>query len=372
MKRFCKLLTAALLLCLLAVLPLAAHADEGDYDSIEEYLITVELRPDGSADITYEIDWQVLAGEEDEYLSWVKIGLANRYADGLTALTPTISRISLLEEGGVFAKVQFGSRYYSPAVCAKNGGQSRVRFAFTVHQSHLFTRNDDGTASFAFTPGWFDDLVVQRMVVRWKNGEGFVADNTGTDGEYLTWEFGPLGHGQGGTVHVTVPVTNAGGFAEENALTAADVPGAEDDGMDEVVFLLVFLLMMLIFVAMIVLLIMRRCAPWGGGFGEDIDPDDWYWYSNGSETVRLARTLPPPKGYHKVDPPAQFRAGGGKTRGGGTGRSENHSSCACVSGCACASSCACACACAGGGRAGCSAKDIYKVTFKTKETPHEP
>ena len=43
-------------------------------------------------------------------------------------------------------------------------------------------------------------------------------------------------------------------------------------------------------------------------------------------------------------------AGGGGGFGGG-------SHCACASSCACA----CACACAGGGRAGCSAKNLYGV-----------
>lgn len=80
MKKLRFLLLSLLLVCLLAAMPLAVQADEGDYDRIENYRITVELRPDGSADITYDIDWQVLAGEEDEYLSWVKIGLANTHA----------------------------------------------------------------------------------------------------------------------------------------------------------------------------------------------------------------------------------------------------------------------------------------------------
>ena len=46
--------------------------------------------------------------------------------------------------------------------------------------------------------------------------------------------------------------------------------------------------------------------------------------------------------------------GGGGFGGGGFG---GGSHCACASSCACA----CACACAGGGRAGCSAKNLYGV-----------
>ncbi|MGN0983240.1 MAG: hypothetical protein ACI4OI_00240, partial [Gemmiger sp.] len=221
MKKHLSLLWAALLLCF-ALLALPACADEGDYDAIQNYEVTVELREDGSADITYDIDWQVLAGDKTEYLSWVKIGLANAHAEDLTPLTDTIADLSLLDEGGAYAKVVLARRYYAPAVAATNEGESRVRFAFTVHQSHLFTPNDDGTASFTFTPGWFDELCVERLVVRWRNGDGFVADNTGEADGYLVWEFGPLGHGETGTVHVTVPYTDR--FDSSQALTAADLP----------------------------------------------------------------------------------------------------------------------------------------------------
>ena len=53
------------------------------------------------------------------------------------------------------------------------------------------------------------------------------------------------------------------------------------------------------------------------------------------------------------------RMGGGSSFGGGAGRGGG--------GCACASSCACACACAGGGRAGCSAKNLYGVIHLPEE-----
>ena len=107
---------------------------------------------------------------------------------------------------------------------------------------------------------------------------------------------------------------------------------------------------------------------WGGGFGDDIDPDDWYWYTNGVHTVRCLRTAPPPTGYRRTDPPKGFRAGGGHSRGGGTGRHSSGGGCASSCACACASSCACACACAGGGRAGCSVKDFYTVKLPRKES----
>ena len=208
---------AALVCCLVFCLPAAAadtapYAEDGDLDYIRNYVVTVDLREDGSADITYDIDWQVIGGSKTDYLSWVKIGLANAHVDELTPLTDTIAEIEYLNDGGSYAQVVFTRRYYAPAIAAENGGQSEVSFAFRVHQSHLFTRNDDGTANFVFTPGWFDDLSVGNLQIRWRNGEGFTADNTGVDGDYLVWDFGPLAHGQAATARVTVPVTEASAY----------------------------------------------------------------------------------------------------------------------------------------------------------------
>ena len=342
---------------------IAPYADDGDMDYIPDYLVTVDLRADGSADITYDITWQVISGDQTDYLSWVKIGLPNAYAEDLTPLTDTISDLQYTGDGGSYAKVVFARRYYSPEVAAQNGGESRVRFAFSVHQSHLFTLNDDGTATFEFTPGWFDDLVVERMQVRWRGGDGFVADNSSEEDGYLIWEFGPMGHGQSANIHVTVPVTTAETFDPDAQLTAADY---DNGGMtaDEMIGILTVVIALLIFVAALIIIVGSMTPDWGGGFGSGLDPDDWFWYTNGVHTIHVARTAPPPKGYTRTDPPKNYHTGGGSSRGGGVGR--HNSGCASSCACACASSCACACACAGGGRAGCTAKDFY-----TYKLPHK-
>lgn len=366
---------AALLGCVLTALSvfaadneLAPYAEGGDMDYIRSYVVTVDLREDGSADITYDIDWQVLAGDATEYLSWVKIGLANSHVDELTPLTDTIADLQYSDDGGSYAKVVLAHRYYSPTVAAQNGGSSDVQFAFSVHQSHLFTRNDDGTANFTFTPGWFDDLSVGNMQIRWRNADGFIADNTGVDGDYLVWDFGPLTHGQAAKVHVTVPITYSEGYAADAAMTPEDYgsTGSEfsDFVEDAIPVVVVFLI-----VALCIAATAARSPYWGGGFGGGIDPADWFWYTNGVHTIRRARTAPPPAGYRRTDPPKNFQPGGGSSRGGGVGRRNNgggnhHIGCAC----ACASSCACACACAGGGRAGCSVKDFYTVKMPQSDT----
>ena len=151
--------------------------------------------------------------------------------DSLTPLTDTIADLQYSDDGGSYAQVVFARRYYSPEVAAENGGESSVRFAFSVHQSHLFTLNDDGTANFTFTPGWFDDLSVGNMQIRWRNGEGFLADNTRVEGDYLVWDFGALAHGQAARAHVTVPVTYSAAFAPDAAMAPEDY-GAESEPGD--------------------------------------------------------------------------------------------------------------------------------------------
>ena len=172
-----------------------------------------------------------------------------------------------------------------------------------------------------------------------------------------------MGHGQSANIHVTVPVTTAETFDPDAQLTAADY---DDGGMtaDEILGILTVVIGLLIFAAALIIIVGSMTPDWGGGFGSGLDPDDWFWYTNGVHTIHVARTAPPPKGYTRTDPPKNYHTGGGSSRGGGVGR--HNSGCASSCACACASSCACACACAGGGRAGCTAKDFY-----TYKLPHK-
>ena len=96
-------------------------------------------------------------------------------------------------------------------------------------------------------------------------------------------------------------------------MTTDDYDSGED--LDEIVGMLVTLVVVLLAIAIIIIAIASQSPEWGGGFGGGIDPDDWFWYTNGVHTIRCARSAPPPSGYHRTDPPPEFRAGGGKTRG---------------------------------------------------------
>lgn len=188
-RRALRRLTMLALLAAVFLLAGWATPARADLDRIRSYTVTVDPRTDGSADITYDIDWEVIGGSPDEPLSWVRIGLANSAVDELENLSPdTVSQVRYTAEGGgSFAQVVFKNRYYPPDHAARTGSESRVQFAFRVHQSQLYTLNSDGTADYVFTPGWFSDLSIDQLTIRWKQLEGAAADtDTLADVELLS------------------------------------------------------------------------------------------------------------------------------------------------------------------------------------------
>ena len=104
MKRICVLMV--LLLCLL---PVSAFAK--DLDEIQNFGVSVQLREDGTADLTYHVDWLVLDDKAEGPLEWVKIGIPNKHADSFTAISQNISRIGYLSDGGSYAKITFDRKY---------------------------------------------------------------------------------------------------------------------------------------------------------------------------------------------------------------------------------------------------------------------
>ncbi len=322
MKKGCVLLACiALVLCLL---PVSAFAK--DLDEIQNYGVSVQLREDGTADLTYHVDWLVLDDQAEGPLEWVKIGIPNQHADSFTAISQNIRRIGYLSDGGSYAKITFDRRY--------RAGET-VSFDFSLHQSYLYTL-EDGVARFSLTPGWFDKIEVKNAVIRW-NAAGVQSSNAELEENgYLFWKTA-LRKGERLRAEVVYPQSYFMQLDETRQSTM--VKTEEDDGFTVV-------LGSVVVVGIIVLIVkaMRNDNYRGGsGFG----------------------------GGHSVIVHSHTRSGG------------------CVrSSCACAScACACACACAGGGRAGCSKKDfctgpgdqapahaddVFPMLFKALENAKRP
>jgi hypothetical protein len=165
---------------------------------------------------------------------------------------------------------------------------------------------EDHMLRYSFTPGWFDEIEVKSITVKWNN-QNVLKSNSSTapvDG-YLVWT-DSLSYGEKLNTSVyynldTFEVTEEGQVQEDEV----------DGGIIAIIIIIA-----IVFVGLIIFLIIMLFD----------DYDSHSGFGGGSRT---------------------YIYGGGR------------SSCACVS------SCACACACAGGGRAGCSKKDFYHTNVQT-------
>ena len=187
----------------------------------------------------------------------------------------------------------------------------KFQFSFTIHQSYMYMLEDDAI-KYSFTAGWFEEIEVKKITIKWN--KNWVEESTATeispDGKYLIWTANNLQEGE----HYSTSVRYAKGtFATD------DTRQFEERSSGEVSFGVIVII--IVIAVIVIVLILYFLDDYGGGFGGG--------------------------GYH----------------------STYISSCA-RSSCACVSSCACACACAGGGRAGCSAKDMYTGrTAVNKDSP---
>lgn len=279
-----------------------------DLDVIRDYTITVDPRNDGSLDMTYHIEWEVLDSDSEGPLSWVKIGIPNANIDGLSSSSSCIKNLRYYEDNGDYIRISFKNYYYEGDI---------VKFDFKFHQSYMYTLKN-GSCNYEFTPGWFDDIAVEKLTILWnsKNVSSSSAKTTNSD-NYLVWTTS-LSKGRKYEVKVNYPSTVFNTSLDKQSTYATKASSSSGSYNSNTSILMIFLLL---FVIMFISSIFSGSGyRYGRGYG--------YGY-----------------GYRRP-----YRS---------TYRSRPS--------CACVSSCACACACAGGGRAGCSKKDFYGVNLRTKQ-----
>lgn len=273
-------------------------------DEIQNYEIRVEMRPNGTMDIYYHVEWKVLDDSSEGPLSWVKIGIPNSHVDEIKAYSSNIKSIRYYSDGGAYVRVDFDRNYYE--------GET-ISFDFSIHQSYMYIiEKDQHICRYSFTPGWFDNIEVKNIIIRWNASNVLESTAQYKDGNYLVWQ-GTLGFGEklNASVKYNLDVFNTN---ENEQYVEGDGNSSEDSG---IVIVIIIILVVLI----------------GFGIFALIFSDDY--------------------GSH------------GGFGGGHHTYIHTHSSCA-RSSCACVS-CACACACAGGGRAGCSKKDFYGTNLRVEK-----
>ncbi|MBQ9837809.1 MAG: hypothetical protein IJO41_07395 [Oscillospiraceae bacterium] len=365
MKKFLTLLC----LCLLMVGFSVTTAFAGDWDYIDEYHVTVAPNvEDGSLHIEARFRWTVL---EEGPVEWLQIGIPNGSIREETALTDNIDSLAY---DNSFMYVYFDRGY--------DDGES-FEFAYSWVQEYMYRLVDGTMVSYDYTPGWFDEANIGLMTLTWLGVDGTAAEfypfYSGSEGELVTEPLADggfrmtgenLGHGATMTITAQYPSWPTELYWENSAENMPtdqweddfywedDYYYEDDSGDIGVIFTVIFIIA--------VIVIIRAAARGDGyaaGFGTRYVLYRGLWYPMG----RDGRPRPGSVGTkHKPKPPTRGGGGfGGGSRGGGFGGGGfgGGGHCACASSCACA----CACACAGGGRAGCSAKNLYGAVKLSKE-----
>lgn len=308
-----------------------------DLDQINAYHITVNPRTDGSLDMKYHIEWEVLQDVSGSPLDWVEIGIPNSKVDNIKTSSKNVKSIKYVDDGGSYIKINFKKEYHAGDI---------ITFDFSFHQKNMYELNS-GSCLYEFTPGWFDDIAVKDMKVLWKAKNVTSSNADTTENDYLVWET-QLAKGAKLKTSIEYPESAFTYLKEEESILGLTDLQDEDlnldinisdylnlpedmDGILKNGGILFGGGMGLMFVGTILSSFFGTGYRRHGGYAYD---DDYY----GSNRY-------------------------GRRNGGifSTGSSRSSSSKP-----SCVSSCACACACAGGGRAGCSKKDFYGTNLRTK------
>ncbi len=410
MKRvYIKGLAALFIFCMILCFPfMGMKAKAADLDEILNYTITVEVNQDATLHMNYHVEWKVLDSATEGPLTWVKIGIPNMHCSNLRALSGNIRSILFYEDRGWFVKATFDRAYYAGEI---------VTFDFELTQDYMYQMNEltDGETVYHFTPGWFDDIKVDRITVKWDMSKA-IQWNPSCEMEdgYLVW-FDSLKKGQKMKVAVTYP-NDAYEFiilkSNEKVPFSEHLKNILDflaKGSPEIVAFIFIAIW--IFGKLSDSIVYERSASFsaparpitkitrtkivyypscpncgatrpegkdncpycGSSFikseevieEKDIPEEEWelraknqdglYRYDREDNTYLRVHVVP-----IKISTTSSRSHHSYGSRGGSSHSS--HSSCA-HSSCACA----CACACAGGGRAGCTTKDFYHTNLKLEQ-----
>ena len=346
MKKLTALAASLLLMLCLTVTALA------DYDYIDRYDVTVTPQTeDGSLSIRVDLTWTALEALPDG--QELKIGIPNGSIREETALTDNIERLA------------FDNSYMYVYLDRGYEAGETFTFAYSWVQEYMYTL-EGNTVSYDYTPGWFDEAKIGEMTLTWNDPAG-LSGQCATDGGERTdmaegWVLSAEHVGYGDTMHANVTYSGwPTALSQENSADnmpadSVDYDDWYDEDEDTGMAALFLMLIITIFIVGAVVWILRELGDgYAPGFGTRYVFVNHLWYPAGPDGRPRPGSVGMP---HKPRPRSSSRSSfGGGSRGGGFsgGGFGGGGHCACASSCACA----CACACAGGGRAGCSAKNLY-------------
>ena len=387
-----------LILCLMMLLPvIAMRAAAADLDEILNYTITVDVNEDATLHMVYHIDWKVLDSTSEGPLEWVKIGVPHSHYSSMEGRSDAVRRISGMNENGeTYARIDLDRAYYA-------GEVAQIEFELTQDYMYQVDMMTEGETVYRLTPGWFDDIRVDEMTIRWNADKVLSHDpDSLVEGGYCTWTK-PLSKGEKYRVTVTYP-NDAFGFDTSKEILSGTERSSDGSGGGDgfYAFLgMLFVLTPIVLAIALPILHFKNSANLTGGQKKITRTKvEYYPVCQGcgaarpeganncaycgrsfikSEEVVEEKDIPPEEkelrrkntnGLYRYshDPNTYIRVNvinvpaprtHSSSRSSGSSRSSScfHSSCAC----------ACACACAGGGRAGCTTKDFYNTDLKLRQ-----
>lgn len=362
-----KILSLLMSLLLVAVLfPAAVQtAWAKDYDHILSYRVDVTPNvEDGSLAIRLDFRWEALEDlpAANSQQGGVKIGIPNGSIRELTALTDNI------------ADLQNDSKYVYVDFTQDQKANKPFDFSFSWVQEYMY-RLDGSTVSYSYTPGWFDSILIDAMTITWHDPAGVTGSASGgiTENGAHVLTVTNMSYGQKLPLAVTYNnwPTNLDSDRSADNLPDSDYMrdyNYDDDSSPSSAIATVFGFIIMIAVLCFIVSILTSVGRYVGGFGTRYVFVNGLWYPRGPGGKPRpgsvgTKTRPRPPQSSNNHRGGGF-GGGGRGGGFGGGGFSGGSHCACASSCACA----CACACAGGGRAGCSAKNLYGAIHLDKDS----
>ena len=318
MKKIIKLFI--LLILLLPTFFLSScNFESSDLDRINYYEITVDPCEDGTLNLNYKIQWTVLDDKSEGPLTWVVIGVPNKFIDQITPKTNNIKKIKYVSDDGAQIRIDFTRAYYA---------KETLTFEFSYHLSRMYHIDND-KLKFHFTPGWFDEIKVNRAVVLWNDDNVIYANNNQLIDGYYKWEY-PLDYGESFDVEVSYYKSNFKWISEDLQYSDASMTK-----QDKILIITILSIFVLVFVISIIVSY-KQSDPYmrHRGFIHSHNHSRRYYYHHHYYSGGVKRS-----GARIINPSSSGRG----FSGGGS------------------------CACAGGGRAGCSRKDFNHSSIDHKK-----
>lgn len=284
-------------------------------DYIETYQITIDPNNDGTLNMHYKITWNVLDDESEGPLEWVQIGIVNSYVKDLKPITSNIKSLYYSSDDGAHIIIDFDRKYY------KN---ESITFEFSYTQERIYHLIDEDKVYYNFVPGWFDEIRVGYICVRWNALNVIDSNHDRIIDGYLYWQ-ASLDYGQSIEVEVLYNQDSFIGLSEDLQFSDRTITKTE------LITIICIISAVIIFIIIMIIISIITYDPYKNNRGfvgrKSFISSHYHHHHYYSSAVNS-------KGVVIVN----------RSSSGGSG----------ISG----SSCACACACAGGGRAGCSIKDF--------------